>query len=103
MIKLLAPRIFRTQFSHLIFPPNIKKMSTYTGQVPSDVKLDPRIVPFYENFYRVSDDSSDAAHDEYVGAMTSDGTLIMGTKKSVGKDEVMTLRKGLWSGPVKTR
>lgn len=79
----------------------IAAMSTYVGQVPSDVKLDPRIVPFYENFYRVSD--SPEAHDEYVDAMTSDGLLIMGTKKATGKDELMALRKGLWSGPVKTR
>jgi hypothetical protein len=76
-------------------------MSTYKGSTPSNPKVDPRIVEFYQNFYRVSDDPS--AHDEYVDAMTKDGTLVMGSKKAVGAEEIMKLRKGLWSGPVKTR
>lgn len=78
-------------------------MSTYTGQAPSDLTLDPRIIPFFENFYTLSDSPTDAAHDGYVDSLTPDGTMIMGTKKAVGRDELYTLRKGLWSGPVKTR
>jgi len=78
-------------------------MSTYTGHTPNGVKVDPRIVPFYENFYKVSDDPAETAHDEYVDALTPNGTLIMGSKKAVGKDEILALRKGLWSGPVKAR
>jgi hypothetical protein len=78
-------------------------MSTYKGATPSNPKIDPRVVEFYENFYRVSDDPSDQAHKEYVESLTHDGTLVMGTKKATGYDNVMELRKGLWSGPVKTR
>ena len=79
-------------------------MSTYKGQAPSgSVELDPRIIPFFENFYAVSDNPSEQAHSEYVDALTADGVLIMGSKKSSGKDEITALRKGLWSGPVKTR
>lgn len=78
-------------------------MSTYTGQTPSDLTLDPRIIPFFENFYAYSDNPSDASHDNYVDSLTSDGVLIMGTKKAEGRDQLYALRKGLWSGPVKTR
>lgn len=77
-------------------------MSTYKGQAPlNPVELDPRIISFFENFYAVSDNPD--KHDEYVDSMTKDGVLVMGTKKATGYDELMTLRKGLWSGPVKTR
>lgn len=77
-------------------------MSTYTGQAPSgSVELDPRIIPFFEKFYADSDNPD--AHDDYVDSMTKDGTLIMGSKRATGQGELMTLRKGLWSGPVKTR
>ena len=77
---------------------------TYTGSAPSGaVELDPRIIPFFEKFYATSDSPSEQSHKDYVDAMTKDGTLIMGTKKAVGAEELMTLRKGLWSGPVKTR
>lgn len=78
-------------------------MSTYTGQTPSDTKLDPRIVPFFEAFYATSDDPSDKSHDAYADALTPDGVLIMGSKKSEGREQIYALRKGLWSGPVKTR
>ncbi len=79
-------------------------MSTYKAQAPSgSVELDPRIIPFFENFYAVSDSPTDSAHEEYVDALTKDGVLIMGSKRADGKDEIMALRKGLWSGPIKTR
>lgn len=77
---------------------------TYTGNAPSGpAELDPRIIPFFEKFYATSDDPSEKAHSDYVDAMTKDALFIMGTKKATGADEIMTLRKGLWSGPVKTR
>ena len=77
---------------------------TYTGKAPSGpAELDPRIIPFFEKFYATSDNPSDAAHSDYVDSLTKDGVMIMGTKKASGADEIMTLRKGLWSGPVKTR
>ena len=76
-------------------------MSTYKGSTPS--AIDPKIVDFYSNFYRVSDDPSEKAHTEYADAITKDGKLIMGTRVASGYDSILELRKGLWSGPVKTR
>jgi hypothetical protein len=76
-------------------------MSTYKGDTPSG--LDPRIVDFFANFYRVSDDPSEQSHDDYANSVTKDGTLVMGTKVAKGYDSILELRKGLWSGPVKTR
>lgn len=98
-----------TRLTRLSPPPNrvysytAIRMSTYKGATPSNPQLDPRVVDFYENFYRVSDDPSDQAHLEYADSLTKDGTLSMGTKKATGYDNVLELRKGLWSGPIKTR
>ena len=78
-------------------------MSTYKGSTPSSPSIDPRIVDFYANFYRISDDPSEQAHAEYVESFTKDGTLVMGTKKAMGYDNILELRKGLWTGPVKKR
>ena len=76
-------------------------MSTYTAQAPQIGDIDSRIVKFFEDFYTYSD--SPDKDDEYVGSLTKDGKLIMGLKTSSGAEEIMTLRKGLWGGPVKTR
>lgn len=78
-------------------------MSTYKGATPSNPSIDRRVADFYANFYRVSDDPSEQSHQEYADSITKDGTLIMGTKKATGYDNILELRKGLWSGPVKTR
>lgn len=77
--------------------------STYTAQVPSGIDIDSRIIPFYEKFYETSDTPSDQAHEDYADALTKDGTLIIGSKKAVGRDEILAMRKGLWSGPVNKR
>lgn len=79
----------------------VASMSTYKGSTPS--AIDPRVVDFYSNFYRVSDDPSEKAHTEYADSITKDGTLIMGTRKATGYDKILELRKGLWTGPIKTR
>ncbi|EXJ82157.1 hypothetical protein A1O1_08226 [Capronia coronata CBS 617.96] len=76
-------------------------MSTYKGQTPASVPVDPRIVSFFENFYALSDNPT--THEEYVQTLTADADYIMGTKKVKGRDDILTARKGLWSGPVKTR
>ncbi|ETI21772.1 hypothetical protein G647_05841 [Cladophialophora carrionii CBS 160.54] len=75
--------------------------STYTGAVPSGVNLDPRIVPFFEKFYDISD--TPAAHDAYVASFLPDADFVMGTKVTRGSDGILELRKGLWSGPVQRR
>ncbi|RMZ80224.1 hypothetical protein DV738_g2775, partial [Chaetothyriales sp. CBS 135597] len=80
--------------------------STYTVQTPPSVQVDARIVPFFESFYAVSDDPSDAATRAYVeDHLTPSATLIMGAKRADGRDEILALRKGLWAanGPVVSR
>jgi hypothetical protein len=74
---------------------------TYTLRTPTTSTLDPRIVPFFETFYAVSDNPS--AHQEYVDSFTPSAKFIMGTKSTSGTNGIMELRKGLWSGPVITR
>ncbi|KIW12796.1 hypothetical protein PV08_07983 [Exophiala spinifera] len=75
--------------------------STYTGATPADVQVDPRIVPFFETFYAVSDDPS--AHEAYAQSFLPDADFTMGAKKTKGYDGILALRHGLWSGPIKTR
>lgn len=43
-----------------------------------------RILSFLSTFYQTSD--TEAAHDKYVSSFTDDATLIMGSKKAVGRD-----------------
>ncbi|EXJ71242.1 uncharacterized protein A1O5_05048 [Cladophialophora psammophila CBS 110553] len=76
---------------------------TYTGQVPSSLanKIDARIVPFFEHFYHVSDTPS--AHDDYAASFLPDADFVMGSKSVKGYDQVLELRKGLWTGPIQSR
>jgi hypothetical protein len=78
-------------------------MSTYKAALPSTPSIDPRIPAFFEKFYATSDDPSDSAHLDYANSLTKDATLYMGIKSATGYDNILELRKGLWSGPVKTR
>jgi len=75
--------------------------STYTGAVPSSSTLDPRIVPFFEHFYDVSDTPS--AHEAYVNSFLPTAHFVMGTRSTSGHDGILDLRKGLWSGPIQRR
>lgn len=76
-------------------------MSTYTGSTPPSVSLDPRIVPFFERFYTVSD--SPTAHTEYADSFVPDADFVMGIKTTSGYDGILELRKGLWTGPIVRR
>lgn len=75
--------------------------STYTGATPADMKVDPRIVAFFERFYAVSDDPT--AHEDYAQSFLPDADFAMGAKKTKGYEGILTLRQGLWSGPIKSR
>ena len=75
--------------------------STYTGAVPPSSTLDPRIVPFFEKFYEVSDTPS--AHDAYVNSFLPTADFTMGSKSTSGHEAILDLRKGLWSGPIQRR
>jgi len=74
---------------------------TYTGQTPPSSSPDPRIVPFFEKFYEVSDTPSE--HEAYANSFLPDAEFVMGTKVTNGYDGILEIRKGLWSGPIKSR
>ena len=78
-------------------------MSNYTAELPSlgDHGIDHRIPEFFTKFYQVSDNPDQ--HEEYARSLTEDATLIMGTRTAKGYKDILEIRKGLWSGPVKTR
>ena len=78
-------------------------MSTYKATFPPSIKLDTRIPAFFERFYAVSDTNSEECHTQYANSLTKEGTLIMGIKEVQGYDSILEFRKGLWTGPVKTR
>jgi len=75
----------------------------YKGATPSSTSLavDPRIIAFYERFYAVSDDSS--LHEEYARSFTPTADIIMGTRAAKGYDDILTLRKAIWAGPIVSR
>ncbi|OJK02797.1 hypothetical protein ASPACDRAFT_113135 [Aspergillus aculeatus ATCC 16872] len=70
-----------------------------TYQIASHPTLSPpraaAMISFLESFYRTSD--TESAHDQYVQNFTEDATLIMGPKTAKGRDEIRTLRHGLWT------
>lgn len=76
--------------------------SSYVGETPS-LTIDPRIPKFFEAFYATSDNPSEAAHNEYADSFTKTANFVMGTRKADGYDQILEVRKGLWSGPIKTR
>lgn len=76
------------------------KMSTYVAELPS-LTIDHEIPKFFEKFYAVSDNPD--SHEEYARSFTDDATFIMGSRSAKGYSEILEIRKGLWSGPVKTR
>lgn len=76
-------------------------MSTYKGETAPAVSS--QVASFYEKFYAVSDNSDPSTHTQYADAFTKDATFIMGPKKVAGYDDILELRKGLWSGPVVKR
>ncbi|KAL4871577.1 hypothetical protein BDV12DRAFT_164000 [Aspergillus spectabilis] len=53
------------------------------------------MISFLESFYSISD--TESRHDAYVDSFTENATLIMGPKSAKGKDEIFTLRHGLWT------
>jgi len=77
--------------------------SSYKGETPASLPLDPRIPAFFTNFYAVSDDPSSEAHRAYAGALTRTATLVMGSRTVSGYDDIYQLRVSLWSGPVVKR
>lgn len=94
-------------------------MSQYKAQYPAGVTVDPEVVQFFEDFYRISD--TPGGHDVYVDQFTSDATFKLGSKSSQGTDgmerqsatsllfytndiaEITTLRHGMWAAVVQRK
>ncbi|KAF1829942.1 hypothetical protein BDW02DRAFT_602121 [Decorospora gaudefroyi] len=68
-------------------------MSSYASEYPA-VEFDPAYKKFFEHFYATSD--TPEAHDDYLQYFTKDATLIMASKKAVGLEDILAVRKGLW-------
>jgi len=56
--------------------------------------VDDGIKTFFEEFYNTSDTPD--AHDKYADSFTQDATLVMASKKGVGREEILQIRKGMW-------
>jgi hypothetical protein len=61
-------------------------MSSYVSQYPPAVEFDPAYKKFFEDFYATSDAAE--AHEEYVQYFTKDATLVMASKRVVGREGV---------------
>lgn len=57
---------------------------SYTSSFPEGIEVDPGIKSFFEAFYQISD--TEAKHQEYVDQFTDDATVIVGSRKAVGRD-----------------
>lgn len=68
---------------------------SYASSYPPDTEVDPGVKTFFENFYRISDTPS--AHSEYVDSFTDTANFIMASKKAVGSEQILEVRKGMVS------
>ncbi len=57
---------------------------TYKSEFPSGIQIDDGIKSFFEEFYTTSDTPD--AHEKYAESFTEDATLVMASKKGVGRD-----------------
>jgi len=67
---------------------------TYKSQYPPDAVVDEGIKSFFEDFYKTSDTPD--AHERYADSFTREATFILGSKRAVGREEILSTRKGLW-------
>lgn len=57
---------------------------SYASQYPANIPAADGIKAFFEAFYKISDTPD--IHDVYADSFTSNATLIMGSKKHVGRE-----------------
>jgi hypothetical protein len=57
---------------------------SYKSEYPPGVQADDGIKAFFEEFYKTSDTPD--AHEKYADSFTGDATLIMASKKGVGRE-----------------
>ncbi|KAL6859613.1 hypothetical protein J3F83DRAFT_315104 [Trichoderma novae-zelandiae] len=69
----------------------------YTPLYPADSSLpdDAGIRAFISDFYRISDRRED--NERWVGQFTEDARVVIGPGKASGKEELRTMREGMWS------
>jgi len=67
---------------------------SYASQYPANTKVDAGIKGFFEKFYSISDTPS--AHSEYVNSFTDTAIFILASKKAVGHEQILEIRKGMW-------
>jgi len=60
--------------------------SSYKPEYPAGVEIDVGIKTFFEEFYKLSD--TPEAHDQYANCFAKDATVVMGTKKVVGRPSI---------------
>jgi len=68
---------------------------SYKSEYPAGVQVDDGIKAFFEEFYKTSDTPD--AHEKYADSFTKDATIIVASKKAVGSEEILQLRKGMWT------
>lgn len=59
---------------------------SYKSEYPVGVQVDDGIKRFFEEFYKTSDTPD--AHEKYSGSFTEDATLVMASKKGVGREGI---------------
>jgi hypothetical protein len=57
---------------------------TYASQYPSGIQVNAGIKAFFEDFYRISDNSSKL--EEWLACFTADADVAIGIKKAKGLD-----------------
>jgi hypothetical protein len=57
---------------------------SYKSEYPAGVQIDDGIIAFFEEFYKTSDTPDE--HERYADCFTKDATLIMASKKGVGRE-----------------
>jgi len=56
----------------------------YASQYPPSIQVDDGIKAFFEEFYKTSDTPD--AHEKYAESFTEDATLVMASKRGVGRE-----------------
>ena len=65
-------------------------LHTYKPEYPAGIQIDDGIKSFFEEFYKTSDTPD--AHEKYVDSFTKDATLIMASKRVVGREGILLSR-----------
>ena len=62
---------------------------SYKSEYPQGVEIDDGIKTFFEEFYKTSD--TPHIHEKYADSFTENATLIMASKKGVGREGMSTI------------